>query len=179
MKKVTPLDAPPLFSPGEARCWSIGWNAAVDAMNADRPAAVLEKPVITVDDDNNVSVTWIADQQAATPAPGIVWGDNLTGVVPMMPREIVLTDQQAATHPAAWLEFTPRPDARSQQMRAQLDALDQQPTMKCPKCPAEYEDHDGFGVLHCPACGYCKHASITDSVCDFCHHSPGPRGATA
>jgi hypothetical protein len=40
MKKVTPLDAPTLFGPSEARCWSIGWNDAVDAMNADQPAAV-------------------------------------------------------------------------------------------------------------------------------------------
>jgi hypothetical protein len=39
MNKVTPLDAPTLFSPSEARCWSIGYNEAIDAMNADQPAA--------------------------------------------------------------------------------------------------------------------------------------------
>jgi hypothetical protein len=51
-------------------------------------------------------------------------------------------------------------------------AEQQQPTMKCPKCPAEYPDFDGFGVLHCTACGYCKHPSITDGVCGLCGQSP-------
>jgi hypothetical protein len=42
------------------------------------------------------------------------------------------------------------------------------PTMTCPKCKAITDDHDGFGVLHCEACGYCIHASITEGVCDLC-----------
>lgn len=38
----------------------------------------------------------------------------------------------------------------------------------CPKCGAEQEDLDGFGVLFCPACRYCTHASVTGNVCGFC-----------
>jgi rubrerythrin len=48
------------------------------------------------------------------------------------------------------------------------DSADDVPAMNCPKCRAEYEDHDGFGVLHCPACGYCKHPSRDDGVCGLC-----------
>lgn len=32
-------------------------------------------------------------------------------------------------------------------------------TMECPKCGAEQEDLDGFGLVFCPACGYCTHPS--------------------
>jgi len=42
------------------------------------------------------------------------------------------------------------------------------PIMTCPKCGAEYEDFDGFGVLYCEKCGYCIHASISDGHCDYC-----------
>ena len=41
--------------------------------------------------------------------------------------------------------------------------------MQCPKCKEEYRDFDGFGVLHCVKCGYCKHASITGGVCEYCN----------
>lgn len=44
------------------------------------------------------------------------------------------------------------------------------PTMTCPKCSAVYDDHDGFGVLHCEKCGYCTHAVRTNGVCDLCGH---------
>lgn len=44
----------------------------------------------------------------------------------------------------------------------------EQPKMECPRCPAVYDDFDGFGVLHCPACGFCSHASVTGGVCGFC-----------
>lgn len=44
-------------------------------------------------------------------------------------------------------------------------------TSACPGCGAEYEDLDGFGVLHCRACGYCSHASITGGTCELCGHS--------
>lgn len=40
--------------------------------------------------------------------------------------------------------------------------------MECPKCHAKYSDHDGFGVIYCPKCKYCTHASITGEVCGFC-----------
>lgn len=38
----------------------------------------------------------------------------------------------------------------------------------CPECGESQEDLDGFGVLHCPKCGYCTHASVTGSVCGLC-----------
>jgi hypothetical protein len=52
---------------------------------------------------------------------------------------------------------------------------DDTPETACPRCGKWWEDFDGFGVLYCPAwaggCGYCKHASRTDGVCDFCLHT--------
>jgi hypothetical protein len=42
------------------------------------------------------------------------------------------------------------------------------PLTQCPRCKQRIEDHDGFGVLYHEACGYCVHASRTNSVCDFC-----------
>ena len=47
------------------------------------------------------------------------------------------------------------------------------PLVECPKCHALHEDHDGFGVLHCEACGYCAHPSATDGKCDLCHADQG------
>lgn len=38
----------------------------------------------------------------------------------------------------------------------------------CPQCGAEQEDHDGFGVVYCEACGYCTHPSLTGNICDLC-----------
>lgn len=38
----------------------------------------------------------------------------------------------------------------------------------CPQCGAAHEDHDGFGVLYCSACGYCTHATRNGDVCAFC-----------
>jgi rubrerythrin len=40
--------------------------------------------------------------------------------------------------------------------------------IECPACGTEQEDFDGFGVVHCEACGYCQHISTTDGVCDIC-----------
>ena len=40
--------------------------------------------------------------------------------------------------------------------------------MYCPKCNAEYNDFDGFGVLYCPKCRFCTHASVTGGICSFC-----------
>lgn len=48
------------------------------------------------------------------------------------------------------------------------EPLDLSPMVPCPGCGAEYEDFDGFGVLHCNLCGYCAHPSISDGVCDYC-----------
>lgn len=45
------------------------------------------------------------------------------------------------------------------------------PSMECPKCLADYIDYDGFGVLYCERCGYCKHASIIDGKCLCCGQS--------
>jgi ribosomal protein L37AE/L43A len=45
--------------------------------------------------------------------------------------------------------------------------------IECPMCGAEQEDHDGFGVLFCPACKYCTHPSSDGDgngnwVCGIC-----------
>ena len=42
------------------------------------------------------------------------------------------------------------------------------PTSICPKCGAEQEDHDGFGVLYCDECEYCAHAAASGDTCDIC-----------
>lgn len=43
----------------------------------------------------------------------------------------------------------------------------------CPRCAAEQEDFDGFGVVHCEACGYCTHPSATGGVCGICGEATG------
>jgi hypothetical protein len=40
----------------------------------------------------------------------------------------------------------------------------------CPVCAVEQQDLDGFGVLHCFACGYCSHPSRDGGVCGLCGH---------
>lgn len=40
--------------------------------------------------------------------------------------------------------------------------------VECPKCGAQQEDYDGFGVVFCPVCRFCKHPSVTDGICDMC-----------
>jgi hypothetical protein len=64
---------------------------------------------------------------------------------------------------------------RDAAQRAQATAGDDdsvQPFMSCPRCAAEYPDFDGVGVLYCPRCGFCKHASRSLGpdgwVCGFC-----------
>jgi ribosomal protein L37AE/L43A len=47
------------------------------------------------------------------------------------------------------------------------------PMTGCPRCGRLTVDMDGFGVLHCIACGYCTHASQSGDEaglfrCDFC-----------
>lgn len=57
------------------------------------------------------------------------------------------------------------------------------PRTQCPQCLAWQDDLDGFGVLHCLACGYCTHASTATDVfgnetCGLCKtvlvHAPAP-----
>jgi len=49
------------------------------------------------------------------------------------------------------------------------DAADDERIMeKCPVCSAEQEDFDGFGVVHCPDCGYCIHPNSQDGICGIC-----------
>jgi hypothetical protein len=49
-----------------------------------------------------------------------------------------------------------------------VEDSDDLPSRECPQCHDVQPDLDGFGTLHCVACGYCKHASVTDGVCGFC-----------
>lgn len=49
----------------------------------------------------------------------------------------------------------------------------EQPTMTCPRCGAEYEDFDGFGVVFCERCRFCRHLSRDGDgkggmVCSYC-----------
>lgn len=46
---------------------------------------------------------------------------------------------------------------------------DFQTLMQCPQCNKVYDDFDGLGVLYCEQCGYCKHASYSEGVCDYCN----------
>ena len=50
-----------------------------------------------------------------------------------------------------------------------LEEKEEKIKMYCPKCNKEYNDLDGFGVLYCPACGYCKHTSVTGGICLYCN----------
>ena len=54
-----------------------------------------------------------------------------------------------------------------------------QDLIPCHRCGKEYPDFDGFGVLHCKACGYCTHASITGGVCEFCGKTCNPASPNA
>ena len=38
----------------------------------------------------------------------------------------------------------------------------------CPICRTLVQDDDGFGVVHCPACGFCKHPSTIGNLCTLC-----------
>lgn len=49
-----------------------------------------------------------------------------------------------------------------------IPVKDENPKAKCPRCGAMHIDYDGFGVLYCEHCGYCKHPSITAGVCNLC-----------
>jgi len=40
-----------------------------------------------------------------------------------------------------------------------------------PRRRTEQEDFDGFGVLYCESCSYCKHATIYKGKCAFCGKS--------
>ena len=42
------------------------------------------------------------------------------------------------------------------------------PKTQCPVCGHWQEDADGFGVLHCEACGYCAHPAIENGRCTIC-----------
>lgn len=39
----------------------------------------------------------------------------------------------------------------------------------CPKCGAEVDDLDGFGVLVHDECGYCSHPDVYGTVCRACN----------
>jgi ribosomal protein L37AE/L43A len=50
----------------------------------------------------------------------------------------------------------------------QTDRAEHPDLINCPKCGAEQEDLDGFGVLYCEACGFCTHASVNGDICGLC-----------
>lgn len=53
--------------------------------------------------------------------------------------------------------------------RKQKNNEDEMPNAQCPKCGALQEDYDGFGVLYCDSCGYCKHPTQQgDGTCSIC-----------
>lgn len=43
---------------------------------------------------------------------------------------------------------------------------------ECPRCDVELLDYDGFGVVYHPACGYCRHLSRDNGVCNYCGEMP-------
>lgn len=45
---------------------------------------------------------------------------------------------------------------------------DDMPKAVCPKCGAEQNDFDGFGIVYCPACKFCTHPSRDGDVCGIC-----------
>jgi hypothetical protein len=47
-------------------------------------------------------------------------------------------------------------------------AWDDLAEVPCPQCGVLQVDADGFGVLHCKACGFCTHASIDGDRCGLC-----------
>jgi hypothetical protein len=50
-----------------------------------------------------------------------------------------------------------------------IDQGEEEPEqMACPSCGTVQPDLDGFGVLYCPACRFCQHASRSNDICDFC-----------
>jgi hypothetical protein len=50
---------------------------------------------------------------------------------------------------------------------------DDYPIVVCPGCDKKQPDYDGFGLLFCEHCGYCKHPAKTlrdhKWVCDVCN----------
>ena len=54
-----------------------------------------------------------------------------------------------------------------------VGGVDDVPDVQCQRCKV-WQDMDGFGVLHCGECGYCKHASRLDGVCQFCGDTANP-----
>jgi hypothetical protein len=61
-----------------------------------------------------------------------------------------------------------RPDTPQSNVRDGSNSEDDWPQVECPRCGAEQEDMDGFGVIYCESCGYCRHASATGGKCDIC-----------
>lgn len=45
---------------------------------------------------------------------------------------------------------------------------DEMPTIVCPQCGDTQHDFDGFGFVHCKACGFCTHPSRDGGVCGIC-----------
>ena len=59
------------------------------------------------------------------------------------------------------------------------------PQTQCPNCGTWQDDHDGFGVMNCSRCEYCRHPTedLVDGywICGICRRRvrearPGERG---
>lgn len=77
-----------------------------------------------------------------------------------------LGEAEPAPGPATAEEGT---GSASEAAMAPLEGLAEVPRAECPRCGAQQDDLDGFGVLRCAACGYCTHASVTGGTCGLCH----------
>lgn len=71
-----------------------------------------------------------------------------------------------------WVDTTGERQIHSPIVVAEFDP-DEAIMIACPQCGAEQQDFDGFGVVHCDACGYCAHLSATGGVCDICGNLTG------
>lgn len=66
-----------------------------------------------------------------------------------------------------WVDTTGKRQIHSPIVATEFDP-DEAIMIACPQCGTEQQDFDGFGVVHCEACGYCVHPSSTGGVCDIC-----------
>jgi len=88
----------------------------------------------------------------------------VVGTVSVSKLIVPISNQQRedsiTVHVIGWAE---RKDAEYDDDHSELRVL-----VDCPKCGADQEDLDGFGVVFCVACGYCQHLSRDNDICGIC-----------